>query len=513
MDFLDPRKQRAHMIRLIVGYVLIGIAVMITTWLLVNRVHGTTFDSAGKVVQNGRVFVSSKPDNARVYLNGKLFKDTTNVQIKLPEGKYAIDVKKDGYRPWKRDVTVVGDTVGRYDYPLLIPSVLTPVPIKSYTSLPGFASQSPDRRWLLVSRPGEVLGFDMYDMSDPAKIGDNLKTVALPAGIVTADATETAAHVWKLAEWSTDNRRVILEHSYAGGSANVGGREYILLDRDEPTQSLNLTRTLDLAPGQILSLRDKKYDKYYIYDPAARTVGTATINEPAIVPVLTGVLAFKSYSDDILLYATESGASAVGKIMTMLRDGDVTYKIQEIGSGAPYLLDLSRYDGNWHVAVGASGDNKAYVFRNPQSVRKAGKVKNLVPVQVLRVTAPNYLAFSSNTRFVMIENSTSFAVYDAETDEGYTYASMPPMDGGPGSDGLPAHAIWIDGHRLTYVSGGKTIIFDYDNINTQTLVPASPAFLPFFDRDYENLYSLTPPAAATGQSVFTATSLLTEADR
>ncbi|MDB5181767.1 MAG: hypothetical protein JWP13_530 [Candidatus Saccharibacteria bacterium] len=498
MDFLDPKKQRAHMIRLIVGYVLIGTAVLIATAILLYRANGFGLGKDGEVVQNGLVFVSSQPNNADIFINSTRYKDTTGSRLQLPEADYKLAIKKDGYREWQRAITVEGGSVSRYDYPLLIPNELTPAQVKNYTASPNFATQSPDRRWMLISQPGNMLGFDVYDTRDAEQVSVNTRSISLPSNVVTS---VTEDQTWKLTEWSTDNRHVILEHTYSGGT------EYILVDHEEPERSLNLTKTLGLSVGEVLTLRDKKFDKYYIFNPEAKTVASATVADTTNhTQVLAGVVSFKSYGQDILLYATEAGATP-GTVMTMLRDGDVTYKIREVGVGAPYLLDLARYDGDWYVAVGASAENKAYVFKNPQEVRKAGQAKNLVPARVLRVTAPNYLAFSSNTRFVMIENATSFAVYDAETDKAYTYATSLPLDPGV------AHANWMDGHRITYVSGEKSVIFDYDNINFQTLVATNPAYQPFFDRDYRNLYTLAPPVAGTGQSPLTSTPLLIEKDR
>lgn len=498
MDFLDPQKQRAHTIRLIVGYVLIGLAVFIATAILLYRAYGFGLGKDGEVVQSGLVFVSSQPGGAEILINNKPYKDTTGARIQLPEGEYTIDVRKQGYRNWQRKVTVEGGNVSRFDYPLLLPDKLTSSAVKTYAANPPFATQSPDRRWVLVAQPGSVLGFDLFDISDPQSVGNNATSFNLPASLITASGS--GDHAWKLAEWSTDNRRVILEHTYSGGM------EYILVDSQDAEQSLNLTRTLQLGAGHILTLRDKKFDKYYVFDPAAKTVGTTTIEQGGnMTLVLSNVLAFKSYANDILLYATDVEVPA-GKVMTMLRDGEVTYKIREIGAGAPYLLDLARYDRDWYVTVAASGDNKAYIFKNPQAVRKAGRIANLVPVQILRVTAPNYVSFSSNTRFVMIENATSFAVYDAETDESYTYATSQPLDTGL------THASWMDGHRITYTTGGKQVLFDFDNLNFQTLVANNAAFPPFYDRDYRYLYTI-PAAAQNSQTAFTITPLLTEADQ
>ncbi len=498
MDFLDPKKQRSHEIRLLVGYVLIGLAILISTVILLYQAYGFGLDKDGEVVQSGLVFVASQPNGAEIVINNKRYKDTTNSRMQLPEGEYQIAVRREGYREWQRKIDVKGGSVSRYDYPLLIPNTLTPAPVKNYTAAPAFITQSPDRRWVLVQQPGSFLSFDMYDIGDPQQVAAKTTSFSIPSTAVST--TQAGQSSWKLVEWSTDNRHVLFEHTYPEGT------EYVLVDRSEPQNSLNLTKTLGLAAGQILTLRDKKFDKYYVFDPTAKTVSAGSVQEAIVLtPVLTGVLAFKSYGADILLYATDTSAPA-GKVLTMLRDGDVTYKIRELTVGAPYLLDLARYDSEWYVAVGASAENKAYIFKNPQTTRKMDKVKNLVPVHILRVTAPNYLAFSSNTRFIMVENATSFAVYDAETDEGYTYATAQPLDPGV------AHATWMDGHRISYVSGGKVVIFDYDNVNFQTLTAASAAYLPIFDRDYRNLYTLPAPAA-NGQATFTATPLLTEEDR
>lgn len=499
MDFLDPKKQRAHMIRLMIGYVLIAVAIIIATSILLRIAFGFGLGKDGQVVQNGFVFVSSQPDGSQVYVNGKLYKDTTGTRLQLPEGKYTLDIKKDGYTSWHRDIAVQGGMVVRYDYPFMVPASLTPAPVTTYSAAPALATESPDRHWMVVEKPGSLLDFDLYDISNAKQVSAKLTSISIPSSVVTS--SDAADGSWKLTEWSNDNRHVVLQHTFGTES------EYVLVDTQDPAKSQNLTRTLGLSAGQILSLIDKKFDRYYIFNPAAKSLDSATLDGgTTLSPVLTGVLAFKSYGDNRILYATEEQASP-GQVTTMLKDGDVTYKIREVTAGGPYLLDLAQYSGDWYVAVGSGVDNKVYVYKNPQATRKAGTLKNLVPVRILRVTAPDYIEFSSNTRFIMVENAASFAVYDAEYDKGYTYTSNYPLDA------PQTHATWMDGDRIMYVSGGRAVIFDYDSLNPQALVAANPAYLFFFDRDYHNLYTLTPPTSATGDSVLDQTALLLPSDQ
>jgi len=74
-------------------------------------------------------------------------------------------------------------------------------------------------------------------------------------------------------------------------------------------------------------------------------------------------------------------------------------------------------------------------------------------------------------------------------------------------DAPQAHASWMDGNRLNYVSGGKLLVFDYDYTNNQTLIAANPTYLPFFAPDYQHMYTLAAGTVA-GQISLTQTALL-----
>jgi hypothetical protein len=69
-----------------------------------------------------------------------------------------------------------------------------------------------------------------------------------------------------------------------------------------------------------------------------------------------------------------------------------------------------------------------------------------------------------------------------------------------------AHAAWMDGDRLQYVSGGKLVVFDYDHRNKQTLQGADPDYTPFFAPDFSYSYTLKP-ATGTVKTGLTSTSL------
>jgi hypothetical protein len=488
MDFLDPKKQKAHARRLALGYALIGLVILLGTIILLYLAYGFGLDKNGRVIQNGLVFLSSRPSGANITINGEQ-KGETNTRLVLPAGSYTAEINRDGYHTWKRAITVEGGSLERFDYPFLFPSTLTTAATKQYAAAPLMTTQSLDRKWLLVQgATPDVL--DMYDLNAEKPAA---KTLTIPSDVYSAATTTTR---WEPVEWSKDNRHLVLKRNF--DKAGQPGVEYILLDRSDPALSQNLSALWGLTPTT-MQLREKKYDQYYLYDQNASQILTATLKKPTPIPLVRNVLAFKA-EEDLLLYVTDDDASA-GRVSVKLRQDDSTFTLRQTTKDATYLLDLANYNDDWVVAAGSSVENKVYVYRNPLDTLRDKSNPPLVPVQILKLTAPNYISFSANARFVMAENGDQFAVYDAENEKGYAYQLKTPLDAGVG------HANWMDGFRLDVVSGGKLVVFDFDGANQRPLMAMNPAYKPFFDRNYRLVY------AFNAQNALTNTWLLAPQDR
>ena len=81
----------------------------------------------GTMTSTGILAVSSDPQAAQVYINGAL-KGVTDLHLTLPFGKYAIEVKKEGYTSWKREVNLKGELVVTADATLFpLNASLTPL--------------------------------------------------------------------------------------------------------------------------------------------------------------------------------------------------------------------------------------------------------------------------------------------------------------------------------------------------------------------------------------------------
>src|SRR5581483_4448363 len=211
------------------------------------------------------------------------------------------------------------------------------------------------------------------------------------ANLVSKGSSST----WQAVEWADDNQHLLLQHLIDNKS------EFIMLDRTNPAQSVNINQTLNASPGK-LTLINKKFDQYYLYDGTNLT--QATLTSPSPVSLTSDhVLAYQSYAGDTVLYITDTGAPS-GKVLVKLKVGSSTYEIRRLPISPNYLVNLTTYSGTLYVAAGASTDNRVYIYADPVGQLSAQPNQSPIPIWTLHLPTPNFLGFSANTQFIMAEN-------------------------------------------------------------------------------------------------------------
>jgi len=75
-----------------------------------------------KIYKTGILYIASRPAGAAIYLNGVMRQDTTPAQIEeLKPGSYKIEVRRDGFYPWEKDMVVRPNMVTKADRIVLFP--------------------------------------------------------------------------------------------------------------------------------------------------------------------------------------------------------------------------------------------------------------------------------------------------------------------------------------------------------------------------------------------------------
>ena len=473
MEFLDPEEKRERTIRLFLGYAVAAALVLLGTLAISFILQGFNIFNRSSDVRNGLLFVDSKPVSADIYIDDQPFK-RTDARLVIPEGTHRLKLVEPGYRDWQKDVDIVGGSVLYTIYPRLFPVAIRKTVTATYEQQPKLWTQSLDRKWIVVSNSASTPTFDVFDTTRP---NEAPTVITIPEAVLSAQ--DIATSELSVVEWSSDNRRfVVLKR------APDGVKQYLLIDKDKPDESLNITAQLSLAQQVSLRLRDKKYNQYYLHNSETKVLQRASLSggiEPLVVA--DNVVAYKPYEADVLLYATTSGATEDAYNVRIL-DGTTSYLLQPVKKSDIVLLDVARYDGDWFFVVGSSNEQAVVAYVNPLKSNAEVDPANgfIVPQILLQTPGAVHIGFSDNARFIGAQNSNSFTVYDAELEKVYAFNSPVALPTGG--------AKWMDGHRYHVVSNGAEQVFEFDGKNHQTLSNAYGGNTAYYDRDYVRLFNL-----------------------
>ncbi len=498
MDYLDPKKKQAHKARLLIGYVLFGIAIAFATTILVYLANGYYIDrNTGEVIQNGLVYLDSKPGGAKITLNGVLQRGRTDARLVIPSGTYNFGLSKDGYRNWSRSLTLEGGSLRSLTYARLIPESLETSLGSTLRTLPANSSQSIDRKWVVVSYIEEPLKLDLLDTSLPDVAPVNM---TIPSTVVTKGDDG----VLKVIEWAEDNRYFLASYE------NSVSTDYLLIDRENPAQTINVGNALGNNKVKI-SLQDRKRDSFFAYDSQTKSLSIATLSSGiSPSPLLTNVIEYKTFGADWVIYITSSTESGYVEARFMREDKDIL--IKKLREDKNYLLELSRIGTAPIMAIGSPVENRVVVYNDPEDYLNHNS-NSAIPVAttVLRVETPLGISISDDSSVVMAWGAKNFASHEFNADRSYNFSVGEELN-------LNQNVRWLDGQHFLFSGMGVQNIMDFDGSNRYSLVSSTNVFGGFFSKDFKLLYALNPPilnekGVVVTQPQLTITNMLVPADR
>lgn len=463
-----------------------SILVAFGTLVVMYLAYGYDIDrKTGNLIQNGIVFVDSKPGNAKVYVNDIQQSGDTDMRLALPAGVYTIRIEANGFRHWERTFNLEGGEIKRLVYPMLLPNQFITTDMATFDAMPGLTMQSPDRRWVLVQRPAQTYQFDVFDLNSPEKAPES---IIVPPGILTEPS---ASAILEFVEWSNNNRHVLLKRVFGDKT------EWIVFDRENPSDSINLNTTLGISPAEV-SLKDKKPDQFYYLEAQPGILRSADSGNKTIsAPLIDEVIDYRTYGDHTILYVTKKDVPT-GKVEFRILDDGRSYTLKQASESDNYVIDVSRYDNRWYYVVGSSKDNFASVYQNPvDSLRSDGKNPLLVTA-LMRLENPRFVSFSANTQFIGLQSGDALLVIDLEDRHQYRTKLDQNI-------ALDQKLRWMDGHRFIYTVDDQSYIVDFDGSNKNTLVTSRSKYGPFFDRDYDNVFTFEDSKSDLTKKAFTRT--------
>lgn len=476
MEFIDPVLKQKKAKRLKIGYSLLSVLVGLATYILVATAMGyEVFQRDGQIIQNGIIFMDSRPIATDIYINGKKEDNATDARLILPEGEYEIVLKANGYKDWSKKILLSGGQVESITYPRLLPENLKTTDLKTYgSSNYGLISQSPNKRWILFQPEKKSLLLNIIDTTKPNSPQQELSIP--PAVIGVADGK---LGVVEIVEWADDNRHFLVKHIFE----NIPPA-FIIIDKDDLTKSININSTFNVQPSKV-SLVGGQIEKVYIYLASGGILKTGDIKSKTVSDqLLDQVLDFKQINKERIMYVTTKNSST-GKVIVKATNEEKEFLIGEtdFDSTGKYYLDAGEYSGDWYYVIGTSQSEKVQVYRNPQNF-VTSSVDNTP--NVLTTMRPGGIArnvsMSPGNRFIMAQGDSNFIVYDVVDKKSYKTTLSKVLD-------KDTVVEWVDDFILQYTTNSDLIFTEFDGTNQRQLKQVKSPLGGYIDGSFSRLYS------------------------
>lgn len=464
--------QQRQPLRRTLIYSFMTLTVVAIVTIMVLLVQGYTYDSdEGTIEQGGLLQFASTPSGAAVTIDGERFGSRTNTKTTISAGEHSVQYNRNNYREWSKNVTVDPGQVVWLAYARLIPTELSPQTVRTLGDEVAATSVSPKRSYMLVQTKDSDAVFTILDLrSDTVEAS----TIQLPAASYETPASGQS-QTFVVESWSANERFVLLKHTTAGVV------EWLLLDREQPTQSININDRIAAKPNRVefAGGSDKRF--FVQTDDMVQRVDISKTEENTI-PLARNVDTFSVYNEETIIFTTRSnatGSRTVDYASVGFDDNQQIVRAYRGGDG-PFFAAMGSFFNEQYIAI----------VRGEQLIVDAGRLSTPSSSTSLRrvtlQTIPEgalQLSFSRTGRFVVIEYADKFAVYDIELDE-YHETKWEHST-------TRKHALrWLDDYIVWSDRGGMLRIYDFDGANQHDLMNVTPGFSATLSGNGKYLYGI-----------------------
>lgn len=462
-------KSRQPVVRAAVYSVMtLSVAVIVTVLMFV--VLGYQFNERdGRIEQGGLLQFASVPTGATVTLDNARLGPRTNSKANVATGSHSASFDRTGYRTWKKTIAIGAGQIGWLSYARLIPSTVKPVDIRTFINLTG-ALASPKQNYMLLHEAADQPSFVLANIQ-----GDTVRydTLTLPAGSYTLP-TEGKPQSFILDSWSENEAAVLIKHVYDDNK-----EEWLLLDRNSPDRSINITATFAIHPSKIVFAGKGDRLLFAQTDDIVRRVN---LDEQTLSrPLASKVTYFTVYDDKTIAYVTSANSEqrrVVGYAAVDVADPVVLGAYPD--DGQPLYAAMSTYFAKRFVTV-LHGQKLDVTAGTLPTKSDKGSLKHITTVTV--PTGATDLSLEHNSRFAVMRLPDGYATYDIELNKfdstGWAVQSQ-----------TPRALQWLDEYMLWSDHGGQLRFYEFDGANQQNIMPVTEGFAVSLSPDNKYVYSV-----------------------
>jgi len=187
------------------------IGLIAATWGITLFARGYRVDLMKREVKKtGILAVRSYPDGAKIYLNGKLATATNDTLTSLEPGKYRLEIKKEGFFVWEKEVEVFEELVTDVD--ALLISLTPRLEPLTQTGVAHPALSSSRDKIAYFATGGEQTGIRILPLSWESPI--NLFRTS--ASLLIEDSPNRTYSVGEKILWSPDDSSLLIKMNEQG---------------------------------------------------------------------------------------------------------------------------------------------------------------------------------------------------------------------------------------------------------------------------------------------------------
>jgi hypothetical protein len=465
---LRLRSKRAQLALRFFTYGVMTLATVLLTTLAIFYAMGFRFNQATRQFdQGGLVQFRSIPDGANIFIDGKQQSFKTPARANLPAGEHDVSMHLNGYRDWKRTVSLAPGQLLWLNYTRLIPESITTTPLRAFPSVANIVP-SPDHRWMLIQEAPEVPAFTLVDASDEKN--PTYTDFTLPESAL--HKVDNKYGTFSVIEWDLSSRYVLIHHQ--NGSIN----EWLRVERSNPQAAVNISRLFGIDVGEAHFAGSnpnlifvKTNDILKRLDIGANSASAALVN---------GIVAFTVFGDNTVSFtANRQGAPNESQAVVGLYKQDKETIVQTYPAGTPLMVAYSEYDNHSYLAI-HKNDGIIQLLRDP-----GVSTKDTAQFATVAVSQPlKWLMFSNNGRMVVGGTDTMMTTYDIEL--GKTFPGTLNFMGNTPL-GKPD---WIDDYSFWSDAGGRLRIFEFDGQNDREITTVNPGLNVNLSQSGKTLFSI-----------------------
>lgn len=420
----------------------------------------------GQFTQIALLQFNSFPGGATVDVNGEQLSTRTATRLNVKSGENQVNMFKDGYRTWRKTVTLKPSEVLWLDYARLIPNSITTDTIRNFTSVSEIAG-SPDRNWLLIRTSDNARNLtgcaegvacdasnpeyynapfvmELASVSDPNNV--KFSEILIDASKVTAP-TADQSEKFTIVEWDKGSRYILIKHAVGETT------EYLVVDRQNPTVTKNLNKDFGMTVGDPHFFDNSGQVFFALVGTDIRKFdyGNSTVSSPLVTNVQSYRLDEKDSSFSYVTVKNEN--NQVVQNVGIYANGKAT-SIKTYNEKKSTLSLLANFDGKDYLAIARDGVMDIY----PDPLRSNNdSYKETITLN--SSNGINWLDSSPQDRFIIAGKGENIINYDLDTDSSYTL-SVKDLSSAPQ---------WLDEWHIVNTYDGIDFM-EFDGKNLEDIV-------------------------------------------